>query len=428
MQLKKINTGSYFLFLIFAALGYIFSLQYTDEISKNTGYFGPFVFGLFIPLISAIFFLLTTALRPTTLNWLIIILTLLVFIISALPFLSMLHNAIIYPELDDGYRYSSSAHYMVDHKTLWGADGIVLKNESIRHYVFNPGYRYFLTLEILIFGNETRGSQLLNLFIWVFITGFFVRQITIFFQGGSEKYLALLFIAGTSIYATKNILMNLSEWLCVIWLILFFLGYINNKIIPAVIFLGLLVFTRQNLLFASLLLLLFTLKGKNIKHLTACLSLYILLLSLPLLHNLYYAGKWQWLPNYGSVVKNIFIPDSTGNMINDILISFCRTSLHYLLGVDLIFHNARQNVFGLVFIPVGVALLILLYRKLPTSVRGFFLLQLIFVAGPTLLLNWAYFPRFEFMNLYTLFISALVLLHYSDSFSTHNDNYLPKLQ
>jgi len=428
VSLKKIYTTPYLLFFLFAGLGIIVSLQNRDGILQNSGYFGPFTLGLFIPLISAIFFLLATALKAATVNRLDILLTLLVFLISALPFISMLNNAIVYPEIDDGYRYSISAHYMVDHKTLWGADGIVLKNEAIRHYVFNPGYRYFLALELFIFGTETRGFQLFNLLIWVMIMCFFVKQLSMLFRQGFEKYLAILFIAGTAIYAPKNILMNLSEWLCVIWFILFFLSYINNRTTLAVIFLGLVVFTRQNLLFASLLLLFFTLKGNTIKKGSGYLALYFLLISIPLLHNLYFAGKWQWMPNYGSVVKNIFIPDSTGNMITDILISFYRTSLHYILGVDLIFHNARQNFFGIVFIPAGVVLLILLYRKIPASVKWFFMLQAIFTVGPSLLLNWAYFPRFEFINLYSMFISSLVLLHYSDSFNTHNDNYLPKLQ
>ena len=428
MPLKKIYTYPYFLFFLFAGLGIIVSFQYADGVLKNSGYFGPFTIGLFIPLIAAIFFLLASAVKPAQLNRSILLLTLLVFIISALPFLSVLNNAIVYADIDDGYRYSRSAHYMVEHKTLWGADGIVLKNESIRHYVFNPGYRYFLALELFIFGTETRGFQLFNLLLWVFIMCFFVRQLMISFREGFEKYLTLLFIAGTALYAPKNILMNLSEWLCVIWFILFYLSYINNKLMLAVIFLGLVVFTRQNLLFASFLLLFFTLKGKNIKQVSGHLLIYIFLLSLPLLHNLYYAGKWQWLPNYGTVVKNIFIPDSTGNMIYDILISCYRTSLHYILGVDPIFHNTRQNIFGIVFIPTGVALLVLLYRKMPATVRWSFVLQAVFVIGPSLVLNWAYFPRFEFINLYCLLITSLALGYYSNSFPARNDNYLPKLQ
>ena len=154
----------------------------------------------------------------------------------------------------------------------------------------------------------------------------------------------------------------------------------------------------------------------------------MLFLSLPILHNVYYADSWQWFPRFVGGLENMIIPDSTGIVLKDLFISLYRTSLHYLLGVDLIFHNTRQNIFGITFIPAGVVMIFLMYRKMKGNLKWLFLLQIVFVVGPTLIVNWAYFPRFEFINLYCLFISSLVFLNYSKSFPVPNHNYLHKLQ
>ena len=150
VPIKKIYTSPYFLLILFACIGFVTTWKYASDLQMNAGYFGSFALSLIVPLAASVFFLVTIALKPSPVKGLII-LTLVVFFVSALPLLPYLNNVITYPETDDGYRYNVTAHYMIDHKTLWGADGIISQYKGSRDYVFNPGYRYFLAFELLIF-------------------------------------------------------------------------------------------------------------------------------------------------------------------------------------------------------------------------------------------------------------------------------------
>ena len=138
MSIKKIYNNPYFPLILFAGIGFAISWAYAGDLQKNSEYFGSFVLVLFVPLIAAIFFLVSCASKQLPVKGLII-LSLIVFIVSALPLLPLLNNDIIYSETDDGYRYNITAHYMINHKTLWGADGIISQYKGARNYVFNPG-------------------------------------------------------------------------------------------------------------------------------------------------------------------------------------------------------------------------------------------------------------------------------------------------
>ena len=365
--------------------------------------FGPKVFVLFIPPLLSTSFLIIVALKQKLVARDLLISSAMFFICLS-PLGKNFFQDIQYFKQDDGYRYSLCAHNMVNKKTLIGGDLLFVGNYVHNNrFVFQAGYRYFLALELILLHHENRLLQIINLFLWCVTIFELIRLLQDLFLPAFLFNMILFFVFGASLYAFKNILMGLSEWLCVLFLLLFLIFLIRKKIIPAVIFLALMVFVRQNQLPVVLLFLLLALFQKKNKALPVLVFAAVLLL--PVYHNLYYDHSFAFFHDYGNYLD--LIPSTTGNVIEDMLIMIRNTSVHYL-GFDL-YRSITSNFFGFAFIPMAMIMVVFMYKELNSLNKKVFMLCIVLCLSTSVILNHAYFPRFEFVNFFSILSGFTIL-------------------
>lgn len=401
MQWKNIKPNNYAVAAIISAIAFIAGLFFKKNLFYYPWVFGSPVAGLFIPPFASLSFFVFAALKEK-INYRHFLVSAAIFFISVLPFSQSLFQDVKNFWWDDGYRYSVPAHNMVDKKTLWGGDKLVAKTNNNR-YTYQAGYRYFLALEFLIFRHENRLLQVINIFLWCFVVCAFMQSLQNLFLPDILNNLILFFLLGASVYACKNILMNLSEWFFVLLMLLYLILLLKNKITPAIIFLSLAVFVRQNQLPIILLLFLLTIIQTNKKIITS--FVFILILLLPVYHNLYYDHSLSFFPDY--VKYALFIPTSTGNQFLDFLLMLRNTAIHYL-GFDWQ-RSLSVNFFGIIFIPTAVIAVFLMFKNLNSFNRKIFIYSIALILLSSIVMNYAYFPRFEFANLFCMMISFLIL-------------------
>ncbi|MEE2636511.1 MAG: hypothetical protein VYE68_04670 [Acidobacteriota bacterium] len=113
---------------------------------------------LFIPFIGAMTFLFASCvvnrLDPRSMAG-----TALLFTLLCLPFADVLGRPIEHLA-DDSRDYSIYAHNILNEGTLSGSDDLVY---SLRYYIDQPGFRYYLALAIALADGEHRSMQLLTL-------------------------------------------------------------------------------------------------------------------------------------------------------------------------------------------------------------------------------------------------------------------------
>ncbi len=369
--------------------------------------FGWPTVGLFVPATIALFYISISAWRQQILTIRHFFVATTIFLIGFLPFAKSFNQQIKQNWWDDGYRYSVTARNMVNSKTLWGGDSLINKNDGIT-YRFQPGYRYFLALEYLIFAHENRLFQITNLAIWCIAIFLLLKKIQQLSMPPLLFKIILIFLFGASVYAFKNILMGLSEWLFVLFILIFTILFLDRRTIPAICFLALAAFIRQNQLPAVLLLFIFGLVRTNQKILASVL--FICILMLPLYHNLYYAHSPAFFANYSKYP--ILVYHGTGHIFHDFLFMVRNTSLHYI-GFDWQ-RSMSTNFFGVIFIPTGVCMIILMFLDLHRRYRILFVVSLILILASSVILNYAYFPRFEFANLMCGMVSYIILRSFQD--------------
>jgi hypothetical protein len=397
------NPYYYVIALLICALAFSGVCYFRDDLNAYSWAFGPKVLVLFIPPLFSMTFMVIVAINQRVIARDLMTASA-IFFISLVPLGKNCIQDIQYFKQDDGYRYSVCAHNMVNKKTLIGGDLLFVGNYVHNNrYVFQAGYRYFLALELILLQHENRLLQIINLFLWCLVIFGLIRLLQDLFLPSILLNIILLFVFGASLYAFKNILMGLSEWLCVLFLLLFLISLKKNKIIPAVIFLALMVFVRQNQLPVVLLFLLFALLQKKNKILPILVFTAVLLL--PLYHNLYYDHSFAFFHDYGNYLD--LIPTTTGNVIKDFLIMIRNTSLHYL-GFDL-YRSITSNLFGFIFIPMGMTMVVLMYKELNSFNRKVFTLCIGLCVLTSVILNHAYFPRFEFVNFFSILTGFTIL-------------------
>jgi hypothetical protein len=385
-----------------ALVGFLSGFFFQKELHAYHSVFGLPVRGLFVPPSLCLFFILYTAWKRQMLYWRHFMMSLLIFLSGMLPLKESLLQDVHYNWWDDGYRYSLCAHNMVDHQTLWGGDRLVARTDD-NIYAFQAGYRYFLALELLILRHENRLFQIINLSIWCLVVSLLVQSIQKQAIDGFLYKVILCFLFGASIYATKNILMGLSEWCCILLLMLQVIFMQKNNIMVGIVFLALAVFIRQNQLPAVFVFFLLSLALTNRKPLA--ILLFIAILLMPVYHNLYYAHRWTFFYNYK--YYPILIPVSTGSGILDFLIMTRNTALHYL-GFDWQ-RSLTANLFGIIFIPTGVLAAVYMFRALRGVYRSIFIFCLLMILSSSIILNYAYFPRFEFANFFCMLTGFLII-------------------
>lgn len=383
------NAG--WLFPVILITGWIIIFTGKLPVTSYTYGNGRELWTMFIPLLFSIFFLVVLCYFNKPRKWL----ALLLFVLLVIPFYNVLLNSFQHLVQDDAYRYGVVANNIAVNKTLWGSDDLLF-NTDRKVYMIQPGYRYYLAAWLSLFGKENRLFQFFNMGLYLSAVICLLTMVQRIPAGNLFRRGFLLFILLSSAFVTKNIMMGLSDWLVVTVLLFFVYAYLSGKIYGAVLLLALVPFIRQNLLIVALLLFIWLLWQQRQRILYSILFLLVLLL--PLYHNLYYAGQWKFFSTYYNT-QGFLVLDFKGNMITRLV----KTVLYHIVlyaGVDWLLDNFWANVMAVLFVPLGTALYIYGITRLKGNTKWLFLLVTSAAIVPTLIFGGrAYYPRFEWVNL-----------------------------
>lgn len=406
------------LLLAFAAI-----LWLKPELTTNDLSYGIHVAALFVPYIAVGFMLAVTVLFHK-LSVPVAILLVLTFVILCGAFFDVYYNPIWHYYFDDPGRYSGYAHFMLLQKTLWGGDALVGMGQNIAYYVDQPGFRYVVAAMIKSLGGEHRLFQLVAMLMYLASVLFFLASIQNSLSYARFLGISLFYICALP-YAACNVLEGLSEWSAVSLVLCFTALTAKKKYSAAVICLALVPFIRQNLLLASLalflLLVIFLVCGKSRLWLTL---LYLIVLGIPVYHNLYYAGELAFFTtNRGRIVNwNAELLDIVGTILNTIVWKAGNYFGYYPTA------SLSRTILAILFAPVGALLVVLNLFWFSGRARLFYLIVVMLTIGPTILYGWGYFPRFVFSNLaivisvIPLFLSLNIKSRDSVSWSTTTDS------
>lgn len=396
----------YALFLFCLVAGTI-AIYFLIPAAKDYQYAnGKALLAFYIPLPICLFYLAFHCWRGK-ISGKTLVATMLLFLLLSTSFYSVLLNSYDHFPQDDASRYRIMAEHIANNNNLWGADDLVY-NTTQKVYLFQPGYRYYLAGWIKIFGKETRAFQLFNMFLYLLVAGYFLILISKKNSPSKIEKGIILFVLLSSPFVTKNIMMGLMEWLCVVLFLLFVICYWQNKNLLATLSIALLPFLRQNLLLISLLIFLWMIYSN--RKMARYGILYVIVLLLPLYHNLYYAGEWKFLATYYN--SQGFLVLDPGNSF---AIQITKTVFFKLIsysGIDFQLKNLWANAISIICIPLGTITYIFSITKLKGKNKWIYLAITLSAIVPTLILGGrAYYPRFEWVNL-AIALSFFVLLQH----------------
>lgn len=391
IEYKKLDN---FFFLTFLVISFISSYFFKNNLENNQA-LGTHTFVLFVPWFLYLIYHVVYNIEFRIYKYLLFI------IISFLPIFAFISNEIFHLIGDDSNVYSIHANHMINNFTL---------NGNVLGGIFEdqPGYPYFLAAEIIIFGKQTRGMQLFNIFIFFLFYLYFIKKFTLHFK---EKNIILIILVLCLPYSIKNILFTYNEWLCVLFLIFFYLAFKSERYYLSLIFLSLLPFIRQNLLIISLILffvLLFNLRSEGYKKLFSYCLIYFLILLLPVYHNFYYGGQLTYFVSARPFNAAVF--NSLTDLINPIfyfnnfgeIINLYKDFFEKIFLLD---GRKLTNLLISLFVPIMTIYFIYL---IIIEKNNFIKLILIFftvsVFYPTIFLGHLAPPRFEYVNLFSVYI------------------------
>lgn len=323
--------------------------------------------------------------------------TLGLFVLLCLPFADLFAAPIVYLA-DDARDYSLYAHNILEEHTLWGSDDLVY---SVRYYVDQPGYRYYLAAAIGLLGGEHRGMQLFNLAVLLLTTLTLLR--TLQTRVDRPWFVAFAcFLLGSAPYAAKNVLMGMTEWFAVLMFMLFIIHHVRGRALTAVIFLALVPFVRQNLLIVSLILAGVIALTPGRRWLLVPFSA---ALGLPIYHNLYYAGVLRFLvANRGWTggVEVVSGPQSDPFSLVSMVWSKMPLYLGYYPGQELL-----TLAIAVIFAPFGTGLVAWLIIATRGWHRWLFAAVAAAAILPTTIMGGLYYPRFVYVNLSLILMTCL---------------------
>ncbi len=390
------------LLIVITTAGFISSILTFPLLNNYLYNFGKNLAGVFIPPLLTVLYLTCISFRHL-LSRRHLLQAACSYILQILPFAPLFFQVFQPTGGDDFSRYYGYAKNMADNHTLWGGDNLFFAGAG-NHYVTQPGYRYFIYLELLAFGKLYRFVQFLN--IGLYLLAVYCLQKTIR-QAVHDKLvwrMLLILVLLFTPYAIKNLLMGLPEWFTMALLIFACYCYIvpGHKI-AAVFLLGLVPFFRQNLLVAVVLL--FISLVWHIKKKVVLVLVFLIILLLPVYHNLYYAGKWRF---FVDVFELPFIKSVDNKSVVNLEL-VVNNLLHYI-GFDITNGHVVFSFIAGLFLPLAVVVYCLMVRSLQVvSAKLLFIAVTMSAVIPVVLLGTAYYPRFEFVNV-GVFIATYLLL------------------
>lgn len=382
--------------------------------------FGKNLVGLFVPPLLCILYLTYVGYRYGFTNKILIKVSVL-FCLQVIPYTPFLFQTFEPTIGDDFSRYYLSAKNIVNNNTLWGGDKLYY-NEAGYHYVTQPGYRYFVAFELLLFRDMFRIVQFINILFFLLTTYFFLKVIVEKIQEKRLRLHLLLLILLFSPYVVKNILMGLSEWFTVVLLMWLCYHYLLQNIRTTVFLLGLAPFFRQNLLVTVVLFFIWMMI--NNKRKAIMFALFLLPLLLPIYHNLYYANEWRffvdlyyegkWRQSLDFFQLPIFSYDEKNQEITGFNYSLIFKNIIHYIGLDREGEKLTFSMIAAIFLPYATILYFWFIKLIPTiGFRTLFLLLSMSAIVPNILLGYGgYYPRFELVNVVISVITFLILYTY----------------
>ena len=380
-----------FLLLLIAGLATAFGLKpplYTDAHAL-----GMHAVALIVPSIAATAFAVWAFLRRQSET----VRTggaLVLFACLSLPFVDLWSSPIVHHEGDDSVHHSTYAHHLVEERTLWGGDTLVRSEAPSRAYYDQPGYRYYLAAMIAALGGEHRGLQLANMGVLLVVVLVLLRTLLEVPNRHRTEILAA-FVLASAPYAALNVLGGYGEWLTVALFGIAASASVARRHVLTIVALALVPFLRQNLLPISVLLAAFTILSHRRWELA---PVYVALVGLPVYHNLHYAGQFQFfVANTGGVAP------LTGHLGRDMLMK-AGGYFGYMPGEDLL-----ALATAAFFAPLATLAITLELVTARSWGRVVLLGLVLATILPTLLFGSGSYPRFEFVNLWAILLSLLIV-------------------
>lgn len=397
----------FFLIMIATGITYYLENRLWKDFSISNGeemlaiYVGPFISLVLLSLLVLQFKLrIWQAISFAVITWVVI----------QLPLLDKVFETFSYPSHGDSFLYEQAARYMYQNGTLCSYDSQIIHTQIGDHYLYQPGYKYYLALLMNFTGGEiNRSIQWTGLFLIVLVLAIYIWQIATTQWGSIQKILALVF--GISIIPAliKNMLMGVTEWLAVLLMFLFFICWQRQRLGWAYLFLGFVVFVRQNLLpFALLIVLIDWMEHRK----PLPILIFAMILSLPLIHNLYYAGVFRYFADYSWWAERWGITPGE-YFYQSMIYPHGKVYLQYL-AIDRHDYSLANSFIGFIFIPFSLVLFFILLRKVYKKNAYLFwvYLAVVFLLFlPTISYNGSSgFPRFQMMNFTAFLMLAMVIL------------------
>ena len=316
----------------------------------------------------------------------------------------------------DPLKYESWSQQIVYFSSLQGGENI---------FLYQPGYRYLLSLLHLIFGDSHIAISLFSRIVLITLLLLFFIKIS---QKTSSQKLFLSFnflviYIFLSTYSSKlNLFSSLSEWPTWIIGLLISILLIKNKYklidsITISTLLGLCFLIRENQLPGLLILsIIFLIRYENIKLTISHLTIFSFFASLPFVHNFFYGGKFV-------LNQDIFISGYYYLSPIDLFTNFTQSKnqlffqLNYLLanplneGVILMSGKIFPlTILIMISLWLVVVVLYLLNNKL-RSIEGilFIILPLSFLTPHIFYQVHTYFPRHIIQGYLFLSVSTILL-------------------
>ena len=337
-----------------------------------------------------------------------------------LPLYDKVFESFAYVIPSDGHLYKEAATYMFRNHTFCSYDGAIVNSKIGNHYLYQPGYKYYLAaLLFLTNGDINRSIQWIGQYLIVITLAVYIFRVVSLNWTKSRIIIALLYVLLIVPALIKNMLMGITEWLAVLLLISFFICWTKRKLEWAYLFLGLTVFVRQNLL--PLALFITIIDWISYKRMKPVLILAILL-CLPWLHNWYYAGVFRYFADYSWWAERWGI-SAEEYFYESMILPHGRVYLQYI-GIDRHDYSLANSFIGYLFIPFALVLFSLTFIQIARKEKLLFwfygaVLFLLFL--PTIAYNGSScFPRFQLLN-YTAFLmlGIVILERFNRRLSSH---------
>ncbi len=411
LQNKKQDIKRYseeYLFLSIAIVGVASSFYFRTNLKMLPYQFGIESIGLFIPPFLTGIYMVFAGLRNGFTNA-VLFRVIVLFVTQLIPFSDLLLRVILPNPGEDFARNLIYAKNMITNHTLWGGDKLLYNDEG-NAFITQPGYRYFIAFEALLFKQLYRFVSIINILIFIISLFFFLRAVDVSIPKSKFRWVLLFFLVFTIPYATKNILMGLSEWLMVSVLMfsVYFLS-VRKLVFISILLLALVPFIRQNTLPSVILLAAWVVLMSKQKLLPSLL--FVIVLLLPVYHNLYYAGEWRFFIsvyhwpflNYESPSK--YVQPSGFNFMHIV-----NNLLHYsgihIKGNGVIDFLEEAFIFLLPFVFIYV---FILQKYFSGYLRLFYLMVTLGAILPTVFFATDFYPRFEFVCVYFAVAAFLFL-------------------